>query len=108
MKSDRELLELAAKAAGLIDPKYCELSGDEPAMYVRNGLGASFIWAPLADDGDRHRLMRDLGLAIDFAECTVWKRLSDRSLIQEYWGGDCGDEAHAVLRAAAAIGERME
>lgn len=101
MNTDRELLELAAKAAGY------ELDEDGDRLDERESGGAPKRWNPLTDDGDRYRLARQLGLTIDFTDCTVWKRLSDHSLIQEYWGGDCGDEGHAVLRAAAEIGRAM-
>ena len=115
MNTDRELLELAAKAAAIeYDPRRSKphpVSGafwglwlvihGEPNEHTRR------YWNPLADAGDRYRLARHLGLTIDFTECTVWKRLSDHSLVQEYWGGDCGDEAHAIVRAAAEIGKEM-
>ena len=98
--TDRELLESAAKAMGeRVPPRFYP---DESAVLLSGQR-----WNPLTDDGDRYRLAQKLGLAIDFTECTVWKRLPDHSLIQEYWGGDCGDEAHAITSAAAAIGKEQ-
>ena len=109
--TDKELLELAAKAAGFeledgrqLNPKYYFV---RPFDFQGSKVDGWVRWNPLIDDGDRYRLAQKLGLAIDFTECSVWKRLSDPSLIQEYWGGDCGDEAHAVVRAAAEIGKAM-
>lgn len=113
MSTDRELLELAAKAAGI--PIRC-WSG----LY-RTGLLAwrasfssspeAFVngreWNPLTDDGDRYRLARQLGISIDFSDCCAWKRMQNGQLIQEFWGGECGDEAHAVVGVAAAIGRMM-
>ncbi|MBR0883049.1 hypothetical protein ABIF65_004260 [Bradyrhizobium japonicum] len=93
MTTDRELLELAAKAIGL-NLRYNYLGGRD----------ANQPWDPLTDDGDRYRLIRDLGMSICFKECTIYKRQINGDLIQEWWGGDCGDEEHAVLRAAAEIG----
>lgn len=105
MNNDRELLELAAKAAG-IKGEWCDCDDcGDGGILTPNDNGT--LWNPLTDFVDRYLLAKQLGLAIDFSECTVWKRLSDHSLIQEYWGGDYGDEAHAVLRAAAEIGRAM-
>lgn len=106
--SDKELLELAAKAAGI------EIKGwafDKPytKCWSQSGNGYSSFdaeyWNPITNTVDRYRLIAELKLGIDFTECTVWKRLLDGTLIQEFWGGECGDEAHAVLRVAAAIGK---
>jgi hypothetical protein len=115
MSADREWLELAAKAVGMVVladgvewPRentgwfFNQVGDNPPALYDRasNTLAK---WAPLTDDGDRYRLIRDLKLSVDFSDCCVWKRMPNGSLIQEYWGGECGDEAHAVLRAAAEL-----
>lgn len=101
MNNDRELLELAAKAAGYI--RIADTFDSEKGIQMINWA----YWNPLNDFGDRYRLAQQLGLAIDFSECTVWKRLSDNALIQEYWGGDYGDEGYAIVRAAAEIGRTM-
>jgi hypothetical protein len=96
--TDRELLERAAKAVKLPE---CGWMG--PAfMYVKDNTFTD--WNPLTDDGDRYRLARQLGINIDFGDSCAWKRLLSGRVIQEFWGGDCGDEAHAVVRAAAEIG----
>jgi hypothetical protein len=103
MKNDRKLLELAAQAAD-IKLEWFESS-------VKGGraeaINIGVVWTPLTDDGDRLRLARQLRISNDFADCYAWKRLTDGSLIQEFWGGDSGDEAHAVLRVAAEIGNKM-
>lgn len=101
--NDRELLELAAKAAGY------QLLVDELGYHIKASEQDNWRqWYPLADDGDRYRLARTLGLRLDFEDCCVWKRFYDGLLIQEFWGGECGDEAHAVVRAAAEIGRSMQ
>lgn len=111
--TDRELLELAAKAAGLRlhekgNADRARYYPEVAALYAFDELGRiNTGWNPLADDGDRYRLAKKLGISIDFNDCCAWKRLPDHSLIQEFWGGDCGDEAHAVVRAAAEIGKEM-
>lgn len=98
MTTDRELLELAAKAVGLQLSRPIEISGGE---YTRH-------WDPFTDEGDRLRLIRTLKMSIDYADCGVSARYDfGRKLAQEWWGGDEGDEAHAVLRVAAEIGRAM-
>jgi len=118
---DCELLELAAKAfwAGdEVSVRYSEEDGGLVYICADNqdhdGLDCELVWNPLTDDGDRYRLIQALGLAVDFSECTVWKRLSDGSLVQFCWGEIpdypqevVDDEAHAVVRAAAEIGRAM-
>jgi hypothetical protein len=104
--TDRELLEAAARVAGI------EIQGwfgdDETGeWWVDIGPEDVIAWNALTDDGDRYRLAKRLGINIDFSDCCAWKRLPDGELIQEWWGGESGDEAQAVVRAAAAIGEKM-
>jgi len=99
MMEDKELLELAAKAAGLEFSYKNEFAGGK----IKTG-DCTVWWTPLHDDGDRYRLARTLGISIDFEDCCAWKRLPSGSLIQEYWGGECGDEANAIVRVAAEIG----
>jgi hypothetical protein len=113
--SDRDLLELAAKAAGFGAPdtggtcwtesEYPRGSGLHGALWNYVGyMDTAQLWNPLTDDGDLLRLARQLGISIDYADCCAWKRLPDGTLIQEFWGtGEWGDEAHAIVRAAAEI-----
>lgn len=71
MKTDRELLELAARAAGYVIercPQWCGGSGGYmktviPAP-VDPVLSTSLHWNPLVDDGDSLRLLVNLGLEI--------------------------------------------
>lgn len=98
MKTDRELLELAAKAAG-----YREAGINEPYTdwLLEN-------WNPLESDGDALRLALKLRLIV---------RCYDGSVIVD--GGGIDVEEHdlsnynaatrrAITRAAAAIGEAMK
>ena len=55
MKTDRELLEMAAKAAGV------ELV--TPTMIGHD------LWNPLDDDGDALRLAHALGMQLNLDEC---------------------------------------
>ncbi len=113
--SDRELLELAAKAAGievtrsrLEDPLNRDMLVENS---VRNGGQRLGPWNPLDDDGDALRLTVKLGL-------TVAQLMYNREVEV-----NCYDETvfvyqfhepdpyaatrRAIVRAAAAIGRNM-
>jgi hypothetical protein len=103
--SDKELLELAAKAAGIkiYDPTLF-VNG---RYMVRMPHGFSDYWNPLTDDGDALRLAVKLGITIDMHDCCAWSR-GHLGMIQEFWGGDfdlC--YRRAIVRAAAEIGKAM-
>ena len=106
MKTDRELLELAAKAAG-----YREAGINKP---YTDGLLKN--WNPLTDDGDALRLAVDLDLAIvpypiynkQKHSVLVQKKNLDESRFEkmELHGDDPrAATRRAITRAAAAIGE---
>lgn len=109
--TDKELLELAALAAGysVVLGVYDEDSQvlDSTAFYMRNGAGIRSKWNPLTDDSDALRLALKLEISIDMNDGSAWVRFQGL-LIQEYWGGDF-DPCHrlAIVRAAAAIGQAM-
>lgn len=109
--TDNELVDLAARAQGWID--YPNDSVEQGSGWHLDAARAPFgpsmyksVWRPLTDDGARYRLARALGISIDFQDCCAWKRTAAGEMIQEFWGGECGDEAHAVLRVAAELGRR--
>lgn len=93
--SDRELLELAAKAAG-------EVAGDWIGNpHYMNGV--LMRWNPLTDDGDALRLAVKLGLYdlrdLPYQEGNdpVWQEVPD-----------CAAVRLAIVRAAAEIGRAMK
>jgi len=106
--TDRELLERAAKAAGLSigydsgQYFYCEHGPFGASMYGRRG-NTALNWNPLQDDGDALRLAVKLGLF------TVPEFFHFRSL--ERFAGQDSDEytatRRAIVRAAAEIGKAM-
>lgn len=108
--TDKELLELAAKAAQLPE---CGWMG--PAfMYVKDNRFTD--WNPLDDDGDALRLAEKLRLHIlqnDPIEEVLWVSaiVSKRGLhaAEEFKHDDQRAEAmrRAIVRAAAEIGKRM-
>lgn len=95
MKTDRELLELAAKAAGL----------DFDGNIVRHRY-SSVVWNPLTDDGDALRLAVKLGITTEHSGDTAWAyAIGHDANVDEYYGSDpCAATRRAIARAAAQIG----
>jgi hypothetical protein len=101
--ADRELLELAAKAAGIDLGSWCE----ELDAFWKGGRGES-IWNPLTDDGDALRLAVKLRLYLEqYAErAGAWKIGLEA---KESLGDDpYAATRRAIVRAAAEIGRNME
>jgi len=67
MTTDRELLELAAKAAGVDIDAWVTL-GDEPGYFALRGQSpiSGEGWNPLTDDGDALRLAVSLRISLAF------------------------------------------
>lgn len=107
--NDKELLELAAKAAGYpihSDAWACGQGGGTPSLYMGNG-GPK--WSPLTDDGDALRLAVKLRLDIEFDGSMVnvnyvsWEgclRFVDESIAE-------AGVRQAIVSAAAEIGRAM-
>lgn len=106
MTTDRELLELAAKAAGLRVRTWDGHSGARCAIDDdRHGL----MWMPLTDDGDALRLAVKTGEPfVVRSRCVT----TMGGLVENYDPAVSGDDLRAtrraIVRAAAAIGEAMK
>jgi hypothetical protein len=111
MSTDRELLELAAKAAGIdvgpddfTDPigrKYTEGLG----LWVRPSYGN--WWSPLTDDGDALRLAVKLAMDMDTNGSSTFCR-ADRAYKgahEPHDGDSYAATRRAIVRAAAEIGK---
>ena len=131
MSTDRELLELAAKAFwGEEIDDVCSvrwLEEDQAIGYTHgdnqdhNGLDQEFVWNPLADGGDALRLLAAMPslwiLSLKFGGPTVeinvaWGAGGERTdKIAREFAGDGADVAaairRAIVRAAAEIGRAM-
>jgi len=59
---DKQLLELAAKAAGNVD--VVDAWRGAPSHFERNGLG----WNPLTCNGDAFRLVSEFGMSVDCSD----------------------------------------
>lgn len=115
--TNRELLELAAKASGILTPSWY---GNE--AYIE---GMMDRWNPLTDDGDALRLAVRLKIRVDwiddgYAHISYDKRTSEirddggydiRSFDICETSPDKGGEGYlvrrAIVRAAAEIGKAM-
>jgi hypothetical protein len=111
--TDRELLEWAAKAAGLVTYGLADKFLVEPGhrtggFIVGTPTGRDVPWNPLTDDGDALRLAVKLRLDVHcFASlCEVFYG-PRREMIRED-GGSYKATRRAIVRAAAAIGQSME
>ena len=102
--SDRELLEFAAKAAG-IDVRWYQ--GDCLRVADKcNGFAGK--WNPLTDDGDALRLA--VKCKIDVVQFSLLVRADVAGLpdVRELYNGDpLAATRRAIVRAAAEIGRQM-
>jgi len=111
--TDRELLELAAKAAGLDTPRYADGSlGGRIGISTETGEYCQRLWNPLTDDGDALRLAVRLELMVNINSAhtqVTWhdEVLSESHDIEQWDNGmtPCEWTRRAIVRAAAAIGE---
>ena len=107
--TDRELLELASKAAGY-EYRFNDSLRTGP-HYIKCETGYQ-KWNPLTDDGDALRLAVKLGLFIQIntASATAWKWRGENWFEQ---ASDYADDMNAttrraITRAAAEIGRNMK
>ena len=94
MQTDREMLELAAKAAGYA----LDVDGDR--LDVREPGGAPMRWNPLTDDGDRYRLAKACKLMVSFDHQLARAYIDNEP--KDFFFRDHGEEI-AIVRAAAAL-----
>ena len=105
--TDRELLELAAKAAGITGYRYSE-SFQSMANWNQSDGGwfdAFCLWNPLEDDGDAMRLAVKLGFSIEPWKC--WHSHHGPVFGEDVLMGVMAATRRAIVRAAAQIGAQM-
>jgi len=101
--TDKELLTLAAKAAGIELMKNFMV----PNTVARKKDG--WLWAPLTDDGDALRLAVKLRLNMEFFHDELWVFYDEVDLFVEVYDDDpYAATRRAIVRAAAEIGRGME
>jgi hypothetical protein len=91
--TDRELLELAAKAAGIHFTKLDDWDAKP--------------WNPLTDDGDALRLAVKLGLQISEGVAEVWQDGKEEGYFFEDGENRYAATRRAITRAAAEIGKTL-
>lgn len=114
--TDRELLEKAAKAAGMWPDAFALDDDDQPicndvlGIYLAWGKG---WWNPRSDDGDALRLAVELRIEISPCDGIVIVNYPcgpNRELFEihaEIHADRNATTRHAIVRAAAAIGEGL-
>ena len=122
MMTDKELLELAAQAAGygeLIFRNGADDDGYDDGVWKytwrRDEQRKLVSWNPLTDDGDALRLAVKLGIDLDmYKNMICCKRSSDYEYGDDYEWCDEDFDAdpysatrRAIVRAAAEIGKEM-
>jgi hypothetical protein len=99
--SDRELLELAAKMAGI-----------EVTAIVADGIPHRFgggYWNPLTDDGDALRLAVKLLFEFDMGRgCIVIRHSVGIKILEAFNHDPYAATRRAIVRAAAEIGRNMK
>jgi hypothetical protein len=101
--TDKELLELAAKAAGIdLD----QVNGP----IVNGGVRLQDNWNPLVDDGEALRLAVTLKLELGFPrEAIVWSFGRKGEVCSENYSKDLYSATRrAIVRAAAEIGRSVK
>jgi hypothetical protein len=111
--TDKELLELAAKAAGYKG----EYQNGGEWMNIRYGFSEAFYaddleeyWNPLTDDGDALRLAVKLNLLVDVSEIKEETEAGDGTngyQCELHNGDPYAATRRAIVRAAAEIGKAM-
>ena len=114
--SDRELLEFAAKAAGIHVPTkkdypwaYIDESGIFRDISCAGDGSRMSRWNPLTDDGDALRLAVKLGLKVNVCVTSCSAQVGGIGTFVEidFDGDPLAATRRAIVRAAAEIGRQM-
>ena len=105
--TDRELLELAAKAAGI----ELRWHPDGTAYSDSRCKGYWGVWNPIADDGDALRLAVKCNLDIELQEDCIFANgfeVQNRQLLEWHKDDPYAATRRAIVRAATEIGRSMK
>ena len=107
MHSDRELIELAAKAAGYDVGENSHIPSG--GMWVNDEIVGDWKWNPLGDDGDALRLAAALNILVGVGQAWTAGSQQYGVMFDGYPEGELFKATRlAVVRAAAAIWESMQ
>ena len=110
--TDKELLEMAAKASG-IRVQYTEPSLMTSTVFQTffSKDGCQIDWNPLTDDGDALRLAVECGIDVQQFTGTLmveaWKH-PHQACGEDYGTNPCAATRRAIVRASAEIGKVMD
>ena len=106
--NDKELLELAAKAAGIELTWWQELPRITTGFDPAHNIYSAPVWAPLTDDGDALRLAVKLGLqmSLNGDQSDVTDSDARFVCVELKWADPYAATRRAIVRAAAEIGAR--
>jgi len=106
-KTDRELLELAAKACG-VSGEYTPIkqvtAGSESLKFCAIRTKDGFLWNPLVDEGQLYKLARDYGMKIDFLNKLAFSPPDQSGAVKSVHWTNESDESFALVSLAARIG----
>lgn len=112
--NDKELLELAAKAAGIEHEGWVEYyddgrGGTGPGLLTWPPTTGVYVWNPLTDDGDALRLAVILGLTISVSIPLDGVMVgTPTEAAEEQLGNDpYAATRRAIVRAASLIGGKL-
>lgn len=102
-QTDRELLELAAKAGGM----QSESRTLDGGYWIPEGSDLQRPWNPLTDDGDALRLAVKLKLVVDVGgySTSVVVPAATKDPRELHKSDPCAATRRAIVRAAAAIAQ---
>lgn len=106
--NDQQLLELAAKAAGM--DYLVWTPGTSPIVPAERRINGQMHWNPIHDDGDALRLAVKLNLWLHVEEYGASARRAGGAWLgcaAHLYGGIEAATRRAIVRAAAAIGKEM-
>jgi hypothetical protein len=105
--TDRELLELAAKASGIEWGHYS--SGYGKGLNIKpKGMSIEYYWNPLTDDGDALCLAVKLQMVVGIYP-TKTNVTADGVFLEEFHGNNSSSATRrAIVRAAVEIGRGMK
>ena len=103
--SDKELLELAAKAAGI---EVLGISFEMDGSFAGFPIGGQKVWNPLTDDGDALMLAAKLNLVVNTGMASIVQGKTFTELDSAHFDDDpYAATRRAIVRAAAEIGRTM-
>lgn len=105
---DRELLELAAKAAGLLELGEWFDNYDIDSPVSQSFVVGNTEWNPLDDDGDALRLAVKLKFVVEIHDTFSDVRWDDGGKRENHVHDPYAATRRAIVRAAAEIGKRMK